>query len=285
MIPQYAHNLMTSAYLWLDHQICGTGQAYVNLTGSAQNPQNLLYLQPVTGGRNNIYASPFKGWVYDSCVGGAAIPTGFYNSSGQFLTRASGLVIDFNNGQVSTPQNWGPTLSGTYARKEINLYYSSNEEIDYVLEQVYGANKNVNYTLTGFQGRALAAPLIMLTNTRGQNKPWALGGTDDSKNTIGAFIVTNSNYLQDGVNSLIQDMAHSMIPYVPATVAPITASGDLKAASWSYCGDIRDPYTCNNGVFVENVYMHKVSDRRNKSTTFFLAACDIDFSKPRMPFA
>jgi hypothetical protein len=276
MIPQYSHNLMTSAYLWLDNQICGTGQAYVNVTGS-------LYLNPVTGGRNNIYASPYKGWVYDSCVGGATIPTGFYNSSGQFLTRASGLVIDFNNGQVSTPQNWGPTLSGVYARKEINLYYSSNEEISYVLEQVYGANKNVSYTFTGFQGKSLAAPLIMLTNTRGENKPWALGGTDDSKNTIGAFIITNSNYLQDGVNSLLQDTAHSTIPYVPASAAPITASGDLKTVGWSYCTDISDAYTCLNGLYVQNVYMHKVSDKVNRSTTFFLAACDLDLSKPRMP--
>jgi len=272
---------MTSAYLWLDNQICGTGQAYVNVTGS-------LYLNPVTGGRNNIYASPYKGWVYDSCVGGAIIPTGFYNSSGQFLTRASGIVIDFNNGQVSTPQNWGPTLSGVYARKEINLYYSSNEEISYVLEQVYGANKNVAYTFTGFRAsdgslKSLAAPLIMLTNTRGENKPWALGGTDDSKNTVGAFIITNSNYLQDGVNSLLQDTAHSMIPYVPASAAPITASGDLKSAPWSYCTDISDTYTCLNGLYVQNVYMHKVSDKVNRSTTFFLAACDLDLSKPRMP--
>lgn len=276
MIPQYSHNLMTSAYLWLDNQICGTGQAYVNVTGS-------LPLQPVTGGRNNVYASPYKGWVYDSCVGGAIIPTGFYNSSGQFLTRASGLVIDFNNGQVSTPQNWGPALSGVYARKEINLYYSSNEEISYVLEQVYGANKNVAYAFTGFQGKALAAPLIMLTNTRGENKPWALGGTDDSKNTVGAFIITNSNYLQDGVNSLLQDTAHSTIPYVPASAAPITASGDLKSSPWSYCTDILGQYGCNNGMYVQNVYMHRVSDKVNRSTTFFLAACDLDLSKPRMP--
>lgn len=277
MIPQYAHNLMTSAYLWLDHQICGTGQAYVNVTGS-------LYLNPVTGGRNNVYASPYKGWIYDSCVGGATIPTGFYNSSGQFLTRASGLVIDFVNGQVSTPHNWGPTLSGVYARKEVNIYYSSNEEISYVLEQVYGANRNVSYALTGFQGKALAAPLIMLTNTRGQNKPWALGGTDDSKNTIGVFAITNSNYLQDGLNSILQDAAHSTIPYVQIGAAPITASGDLKAATWSYCADVADAIGCLNGAYVQNVYMHKVSDKANRSTTFYLSSCDIDLSKPRMAF-
>lgn len=278
MIPQYSHNLMTSAYLWLDNRICGTGQAYVNVTGS-------LYLEPVTGGQNNVYASPYKGWVYDSCVGGAIIPTGFYNSSGQFLTRASGLVIDFDNGRVSTPNDWGPILSGSYARKEVNLYYSSNEEIAYVLEQVYGANKNVAYALTGFQGRALAAPLVMLTNTRGQNKPWALGGTDDSKNTIGVFAITDSNYLQDGLNSILQDMAHSMIPYIPMGVDPITASGDLKTVGWSYCNDVQGTYGCQNGAYVQNVYMHRVSDKANRSTTFFLSACDLDLSKPRIPFS
>ncbi len=258
----------------MDNLLCGEGQAYVNITGS-------LYLQPVTGGRNNIYAAPFKGWVFDSCVSGANVPSGFYNSSGQFLTRASGLVIDYVNGRVSTPNNWGPTLSGVYSRKEMNVYFSSDEETSYVLEQVYGENKNVKYALTGLQNGVLAAPLAMITNARGENKPWALGGIDDSRNTVRAFMISDSNYLQEGVTSLLQDAAHSTIPFAPFSAAPITASGDLKVPGWSYCENIYNQIGCQNGLYVEDVYQFRLNERANKNTTFFLAAVDIDLSKPR----
>jgi hypothetical protein len=280
MRPQYAHDVITSMVLWLDNQLGNTGQAYINITG-------LLYQQPLIAGQNILYTSPYRSWVYDSCVQGAMIPSGFYTSSGQFLTRASGIVIDSIHGRVSTPNNWGPTLSGVYARKEINVYYSSDEEVTYILEQVARANKDVSYTLTGLvkpgmSNNILTAPLIMLTNAHGKNKPWALGGVDDSKNTIRAFIVSDSNYLQDGVHSLLQDAAHQTIPYAPYSAAPWTISGDLKNPPWSYCSGIYNTYGCAGGLYIENVYTYKITEWANKNSTFFVSAMEIDLSKPRI---
>jgi hypothetical protein len=186
---------------------------------------------------------------------------------------------------VSTPNNWGPTLSGIYSRKQINVYYSSDEETSYVLEQVYGENKNVAYGFTGLRGNALTAPLAMVTNARGQNDPFALGGMDNSKNSIRVFMITDSNYLQDGANSLLQDAAHQTIPFAPYSATPITASGDLKDPSWSYCSGIRDTYGCLNGLYVDGVYGYKISEKANKATSFFLSAVDLDLSKPRFPRA
>lgn len=279
MIPQYSHDLITSVQMWLDNRLLTDGQAYVNVSGG-------LFLQPVRAGANKIYASPYRTWVYDSCATGAAIPSGVYTSSGQFLTRASGVVIDFINGQVSTPANWGPQLTASYSRREVNVYYSSDEEVSYILEQVYQENRNIAYPLTGFtrpgmSPRTLAAPLIMLTNARGENKPFALGGMDDSTNTVRAFVISDSNYLQEGINSLIQDAAHTTIPFAPYGSMPITASGDLKTVPWSYCTGIYDYYGCDNGLYIENVYMYKISPDRNKATSFYLSALELDISKPR----
>lgn len=262
--------------MWLTNWLEGTGQAYQNITGS-------LYRQPATGVVGNVYASPFKSWVWDSCVGGAIIPSGFYNASGQFLTRASGLVIDFVNGRVISPQNWGGTLSGVYARKEVNVYLSSPQETNYVMEQVYRTNLNVNYPLTGFQGLALAAPLIMITNTKGENVPWALGGIDNSKNTFRCFAISNSNYLQEGINSLCQDAAHSYIPLATYADTPITASGDLKTPGWSYCNDIKAIYGCANGLYLSAIYPYKLGDHMNNNPTFLLSISDFEIEKPRMP--
>lgn len=262
--------------MWLDSRLLVTGQAYQNVTGS-------LYQQRVSGVPGWVYASPYKSWVWDSCAEGAAVPSGFYTTSGQFLTRQSGIVIDYVNGRVISPYNWGGQLTGIYARKEVNVYFSSTQESDYVLEQVYKANPNVQYTLTGFRGNALAAPLILVTNAKGTNEEWALGGMDDSKNTIRCFVITQDNYLQEGVNSLLQDAAHSYIPFAPYSSTPITASGDLKSPPWSYCTGIYDYYGCRQGLYIENVYDYKLSDKMNGNNTFLLSVVDLDLSKPRFP--
>lgn len=275
MLSQYNHDLITSVTLWLANKLENDGQAYINTTGT-------LFRQAYTSGQGYKYISPYRGWVYDNCVAGASIPSGVYNSSGQFLTRASGIIFDWNHGQILSPQNWGPNLSGIFARKEVNVYFSSTEESEYVLEQVYGANKNLQYPLTGFAGRALAAPLIMLTNSQGNNTPFALGGTDTSRSTINALVITNDNWLQEGVSSLCKDTAHSIIPFCSYADAPLEASGDLKGESYNYCTRIYNRYGCAQGLYIENVYGTKISDKVNQNNTFFAEVIQFDLSKIRL---
>jgi hypothetical protein len=275
MKPQFSHSLITSFILWLDNQLCQNGQGYINVTGS-------LYPSTESSVNGFVYASPYRSWVYDSCVSGANIPSGFYDTGGNFLTRSSGIVIDFINGRVVSPTDLGPYISGTYAKKEINLYFSSDEEVSYVLEQAYGENTNIQYTLTGLQGQVLTAPLIMVTNAKGSNKPWALGGEDQTLNTIRTINIVNSNYLQEAVGSLSKDLAHQNFPLANYSDAPITASGDLKTIPWSYCTGIRDVYGAGNGVYLENVFEVKISEQPNKNKTFYVSTIEFDTSIPRM---
>lgn len=276
MLPQYNHDLVTSVALWLANRLENAGQAYINMTGC-------LYAVPDSGIQGNAYASPYRGWVYDGCVSGAVIPSGVYNSSGQFLTRASGVVFDWNNGRVITPQNWGPILSGVYARKEVNVYFSDLRETDYVLERVYGENPNLSYGITGLRGGLLTAPMVMLTNSQGNNAPFALGGTDNTRSTLRAFVITDDNYLQEGILSLCRDAAHSIIPIGSYADAPLVGSGDLKGGVWSYCTGFRDKYGCSNGLWIENVYEIKLNESVNKNTTYFLSVIEMDLSRIRNP--
>jgi hypothetical protein len=280
MRAQYNHDVITSFVLWLDNQLCGTGQAFVNTTG-------LLYRGAVTGIPGHVYASPYRAWVWDNCTD-AIVPTGFYTSSGQLLTAASGIGIDYLNGRVISPHNWGPTLSGAYARKEINVYPSTTEESNYILEKLYNGNQNIKYPLTGLYGSEYVAPLIMVTNARGMNEPWALGGMDKSINIIRCFAITSNNYLQEGVNSIIQDAAHSYIPLAPISAAPLTnvsmtATGTLKTPGWSYCNDIKNTYGCANGLYIDGTYSFKIGERSNMNPDFLISIMDVDLSKPRMP--
>lgn len=274
MRPQYIHDAASSFVLWLQNRLQGTGQGYVNVTGS-------LYLQADSSVNGYEYASPYRQWVYDSSVAGADIPSGFYTSSGQYLTRASGVVLNFVNGRVVSAANWGPSISGSYSRSEVNVYLSSTEEVDFVLEQAYGTNPNVSYALTGLQGRVLAAPLVMVTPSRGNNIPWALGGTKASENALSCFILTPNAYLQDAVVSLCQDAYSTYIPLATYADVPITASGDLKTVPWSYCTGIKDRYGCAAGMYVQNAYTRKISEKTNRNQSFLLAVADLDVIKVR----
>lgn len=282
MRPQFSHDVLTSFVLWLDNTLCGTGQAYQNVTGN-------LYRGAQTGIPGFIYSSPYRAWVYDGCVGGAVVPSGFYASgSNQFLTAASGLGIDYLNGRVISAIDRGPVLTGIYSRKEINVYPSTTEESNYILEQLYNGNHNLKYPLTGLYGSEYVAPLIMVTNTRSDNQPWALGGMDNTTSVIRCFTISNNNYLQEGVNSILRDQGHSYIPLAPISAAPftnvnMTSTGTLKTPGWSYCNDIKGVFGCANGLYIENSYPFKLNEKSNSNPTFQLSVIDMDVVKPRMP--
>lgn len=274
MLSQYSHDLVTSLMLWLDNRLLNQGQAYINVTGT-------LYRQPNSSIAGITYVSPYRSWVYDSCVAGATIPTGFYNTNGQFLTRQSGIVMDFINGRVISSQDWGATLTGVYARKQVNLYFSSLQQVSYLLEQVFQENPNLSYLETGFMGGGLAAPMIILTNALEYNTPWALGGEQKTENTIRAFVLTDSNYIQEGVNSICTDASYKTIPFCSYSDAPITSSGDIKGGIYNYCTGIFDRIGCQNGVWIDKVYARKVNEDGNRNTTFYLSLVEFELSKPR----
>jgi hypothetical protein len=274
MRPVFNHSLISSVALYLDHQLCDGAQAYSNVTTGL-----FKMVDPSTAG--HVWASPFKAWVADSCVSGAVIPSGVYNSSGQFLTRDSGVVIDFQRGRVISPQNWGPRLSGTFARKEFNVYTASEQEVEWWMENVFAANKDITYTPTGVAAGPWVAPCVILTNASEENEGWALGGVDNTKNTFAAYIISATSYQQEGVNSFFRDMSRQFIPLIDYGAVPFASSGDLKTGY--YCFDDLCATYGPAGVYIENVHNVKVNQKANRTTSFFVSISEFDLSTIRLP--
>lgn len=272
--PQYSHDLDTSVALWLDNRLCDKGQAYINVTGN-------LYPQVDPSTPGYIWAAPWKSWVFDSCVAGATVCSGVYTSSGQFLTPNSGIVIDYIHGRVISPYNWGAGLSGVYSRKQINVYFSTEEQTDFFLEQVFQEDVNVQYFATGGYVGGFAAPCVILTNSRGNNEGFALGGLKQTNNVIRGFIISDSNYLQEGINSLLTDTAETYIPFCSYADAPIGTSGNLKGVNYNYCTGIRDKYGCNK-LYIEDAYSFKINERANSNVSYMLSIIELDVNMVRM---
>ena len=251
----------SSIVLWLDNKICKDGEGYVQ-------KDVIFYKQPDAARAPLIaYASPYKQWVYDSCV--APIISGVYTQSGA-IDRSNGIFFDFNNGRVLSSGDLGARLTGTILKKEYNVYFTTDDQANLFIERNYQENKNISYQSTGIEPYVFSAPCVFVTPSFGNNDPWALGGIDKSNRTYRIYVVSHNNHNQEALNGLILDSAHKMLPLIDDVDSPFNFYGDLKSGYYNYC-DLRSKYNCASGLYINNVYSYKVDSRANKSNTLLLS--------------
>lgn len=279
MKPQFDHNLISAFGLWLDHRITSNGQGYVNYSGFQLFPQT-----DTSSPFPYIYASPHKQWVYDSSVtGNPLVISGVYNSNGTYFNRASGISIDFINGRVLSNINLGQNISGFYSRKEYNVYNSTPKIVNFYLESLFGLNENVALTETGVLPYNFAAPCVIFTNSHDVNEPFAFGGQDRSVRKINAIIISDNNYAQEAVSSLLTDAARLYIPYAKYGDVPINSYGDLKTGYYSY-NDIISKYGFGD-IYIDEINSIKLPEKFNKNDNFMLQILEFDVSVVRFPRA
>ena len=255
----------SSVFLWLDNKICKDGEGFVN------KPTPLYKQADPSRSNFNVYASPYKQWVYDSCA--TSVISGVYNGN-DFLTRGSGIIFDFNNGRVLTTGNY-TSLSGTVAHKDYNVYYTSDENAKLFIEKTIDENKNLSYSPTGAQPYVFSAPCIFVTTSTAYNEEWGLGGIDMSKRNYRLYVISNNNYNQEALNGLLVDTAHTMIPLIDDADSPLDFYGDLKTGYYNYC-ELKEKYNCASGMYIKNVFAYKVDNKQNKSNTLLLSFYDIE---------
>lgn len=269
MKQNFNTTLINSFMLWLNNKLDKDGEAYSVVSSSffkQEDPQRAQF---------NVYASPYKGFVYDSC---AVTPiSGVYTSSGNFLTRDSGVIIDFNNGRILSTADWGQTLSGTYYRKEYNVYFTSDEESEMFLENNTDSNKDIKFTETGVAPYAYAAPCIFVTCANNKREPFAFGGTDNNKTDMRLFVISNNNYSQETLNGLLIDSTRQTIPILGNEKSPFTFYGDLKSGYYNYCESRNG---CETGAYIRDVYHYKIGNTKD-TNTLLLSAYDFSLETIR----
>lgn len=271
MKPQFNNQLLGSFALWMDNTITTEGEGFINRALSFSKES----VSPKQG--LNSWVSVGKQMVYDSCAVGATIPSGIYNSSGQFLDRQSGIMIDWNEGRIYSPQDWGQTLTGSFAKKDFNIYISTAEQTNMFLDRLEEKYNIASGTPFG----AFAAPCVFLTNAFNENEPFAFGGQDNSIRTIRAFVIANNSFNQEALLSLFVDKAKVMLPLINYPDFPINEYGDLKSGYYSYC-ELKNRYGCGD-IYVDAVYSFKMGQNSNKNLDFFIAGLEFDLNIVRYP--
>ncbi len=276
----YSHKILTSFALWFENTLLQKGEAF-------QNVNTRLYpsVDDRVSDDYTIFASPFRQWVPDSSVSGVVVPSGV-TINGTFTSRGSGVIMDFENGRIfldADTYDDTDVVSGSYGIKDLNVYTVSNEETRMVFEGNYQLNSKYGMIAeSGVSPFGYAAPAAFIMNTLSDNKPFAFGGEQDTKNKFRVIVAADNTWLLDGCTSVFRDLTESNIPLLNVSDAPLNEYGDIKSGVYNY-RNLANAAT--RLVFLERVTVSKVSNSQELKINPNLKFGIIDFylSEPRFP--
>jgi hypothetical protein len=281
MKEQFQHKLTTSFFLWFDNFLLTKGEAYSNKTG-----EFFYYNDPRLDSTYKAYGSPFKQWVTDSAVTGATMPTGVY-IGGSFSGRDDGVVLDFENGRaLVSGSNTGLSLTGQFSVKDFNVYMTNDTEEDLVVENKYAVNSRLpSGPYTYIEPYDDVVPAIFISSSDADNKPFALGGMQDTTVSMKAVILAEDTYQLDGVLSIFMDSVDECINPIPMTGYPVTELGDLKDGSYNYTS-VKDGYSGDIKFYINEARTSKLTDRDRKSLAhdMYIGFIDFDVQQYRYRF-
>jgi hypothetical protein len=257
------------------------GQAYTNTTGKFY-----YYEDERIPSTYKIFGSPYKQWVSDYSISGATIPSGVF-INGAFSGRVTGAdnststrILDFENGRaLISGASTGAAVTGAFAVKDFNVYYSNETEEDLLVENKFIPQSQIgtDLTKTYIQPYDQVVPAIYICNASFENKPFAFGGMDQTTTNLNALVIAENTYQLDGVLSIFADSRNESIVNVPFSDYPYTEYGDLKSGYYNY-QSLKAQYQNNNKYFIEKVRTSKLGDKPRKSLVNDLYVGFIDFN-------
>lgn len=273
MKTSYINNLMSSFYLWLDHEILNKGEAFINYTGQ-------LYKNYDPNFHNfSIYSSPFRQWVYDESIIGANIPSGVYINNNFISKGVSGLSIDYNKGRAifNKNVNINSNIYTNYALKEFNIYYTDEREESLLFEKSYSVRPKTHQITGGLNYLDIPYPCIFIKNKSTENIPFALGGEDLTFSTIRCVVLTNNSFSLDSIISVLNDSARKVFPVLHENDFPFNYFGDFKTGnSFNYI-NLCKSQPKSNMVLIEKVVVSKLDEVQNSDINKKVVAGIIDF--------
>jgi hypothetical protein len=272
MIEQFQHKAVTSFMLWFDNFLLKKGQAFSNKTAVFTH-----YNDDRLDDRYKAFGSPYKQWVNDSSIVGADIPSGVYINN-QFSGRGSNLMLDFQNGRaLISGVSSSATISGSFALKDFNIYFTNDDEDDLLIDRKYSSNPKVySGPNTYIEPYDPVIPAIFISSNSMKNHPFAFGGEDTTKLSMKAVVIAENSYQLDGVLSIFADSNNEVIPSISYFQDPSNEYGDIKSGYYSYealkASGINGPL-----FFIEDVDTSKLTDKARKSIESDLHIGFIDF--------
>lgn len=225
MKATYVNNLMSSFYLWIDHEILARGEAFINYSGK-------LYNSPDPNFPNmQVYGAPFRQWVYDSSIPNVNIPSGIFVNGNYTPRGTNGLSIDFNKGRAIISGNASNNITVNYSFKEYNIYYTDEREEKLLFEKAYNITPKISQVTGALGYLDTPYPCIFIKHRVGENIPFAFGGQDSTETSLRCIVLASNSFSLDGVISILSDSARKVFPVFPPQDFPFNYFGDFKTSN------------------------------------------------------
>lgn len=244
------HKILQSFSLWLDHQLLSKATAYTNTTSQ-------LYPYPTTSGDSKygtdfaFYGSPHYQWVNDVSITGANVPSGVTTNSGVYNRGDHGLVIDYHNGRVLMDNDQtGLTVSGSYARKDFNIYMTTKFDQKLIFETRHKPNDS-KADNTFAPPYNTMTPAIFIRGGNKMNKRHSYGGKYETIINLRCVFFAESDYKLWGAQAVLEDAVDLVFPYFDT--GPVNYYGDIKTPPYNYTGLSAANNTQDRLVYIESV--------------------------------
>ena len=255
MKQQHDHRVMSSLALFLDNRLLTSGEAFFNHTGSFY-PTTSSYAGRTT------YSLPFKQIVNDQSVPNALPMSGIYLNGNYITVGQSGLLnINHYQGTVDFSSALSPntSITGSFSVKEANIYLTTDSDEKIVYYNKYFKNAKYPQNLSGLLPDVYPLPAIFLKKRGGEEKSFSLGSVDNSVIDVRAIIVSDNNYLSDGIASIFKDTHFRRFPLI---TPPFDARGAFTGIYYNYTG-LSSGLT-NKGPLIEKVRESRISASDDK---------------------
>lgn len=296
MKPQFDHKVLSSFYLWFDDRITRFAQA--KETNISQ--QFYYSSDPVDVPSNQIaYYSPDRQFVSN----GSSVPDGVYIKGGSFGSSytfvqqqpntATGLMIDHDQGRVILNSEVGTTLeiSGNFDRKTLNTYITNESEEELLLNTDFlladQDDETFLQSINGLGSLNYTLPAAFLSYNSSVNKPFALGGMQDTRSNVRAVVVANDNFTLDATLSLFRDSTEVCVPIFEFEEFPFGEYFHIKSPPYDYESLYNSKAGNGNHMFLESVSCSKLLDTASSATNIprnmRIGFIDFELSTPRLP--
>ena len=275
----FDNKLVASFLLFIDNKILSKGNAYTNVS-TRFYPSETKTLGLTT------FNAPYRQIVADTSISGANILSGIYVNN-VFLNRGtSGLMLDFNNGRaIFTGSPSYSTISGSYAIKDFNIYYTTDAEEHLLFETKFELKPKVSQTITGLMEPSKSYPAVYIKYNPGQNEPFAFGGQDETISEFRCIILSDSVFKLDAICSILRDVGKSYFPLLSSDELPFNEYGDIKSGDFYNYQTLTTNKAGNDIIYIEKAQIKKFREIVNNSinSQVFGAFADFRLSIPRYP--
>lgn len=282
-------DMRQSLYNLVDHKLLEQG-AYVNVTTGTTNNQgkDLSKFYSVSDPAlpypaGSIWQSAFHNFVYESGTTSLPSPTvisGVY-VNGVFMSRGSGLHIDFENGRVifDNPIATTGIVQGNFSYKEYTFVKPDNE-VAFKSETKYVENSKVYINPFPASPDTIYLPALFIEIEQGNEIPFEFGGPKTTKPLFKITLLGSNQTHLERIAGEVSRIATTSVPVVAVHLGP----------KFDQFGDLIEPYgfcpwyaQSQNFAYVESVKYSRlflISDE-NQEPELFGGAINIEISAIR----